>query len=151
MKKLGAYKLNKAFTDGVEIRLDQAPDVVFLVKLPSSYNRGYSEALYSGMSMSLDDKGEIKAGTSLVAARYVQVDAFVDYCLVSIDGEPVPDEFKDEYPEAVAELISKAGDLVEDIESKVADAVGKSQASSNGSPDGQEKKSSTPKLSNVAS
>ena len=151
MKKLEAYKLNKAFTDGVEIRLDQAPDVVFLVKLPSSYNRGYSEALYSGLSMSMDDKGQMKTDTSLVTARYVQVDAFVDSCLVSIDGEPVPDNFQQEYPDAISELMEKASELVEDIESKVTEAVGKSSASSSGSPDGQEKKSSTPKLSNVAS
>lgn len=150
MNKLKAYKLNKAFTDGVEIRLDNAPDVVFLVRLPSSYNRGYSEALYSGMSMSLDDKGEMKTGTSLVAARYVQVDAFVEHCLVSMDGEPIDDDFSTEYPEAVAELISKAGDLVEAIESKVTDAVGKSQTSLSGSPDGQARKSSTPELSSAA-
>jgi hypothetical protein len=151
MNKLKAYKLDNAFTDGVDIRLDLNPDVVFLVKLPSTYNRGYSEALYSGMSMSLDDNGEVKSGTSLVAARYVQADAFVEHCLVSIDGEPVPDDFGEVYPDAVTELISKASDLVEAIESKVADAVGKSQASSNGKPDGQEKKSSTPELSKVAS
>jgi len=150
MNKLKAYKLNKAFTDGVEIRLDDAPDVVFLVRLPSTYNRGYSEALYSGMSMSLDEDGQVKTGSSLMVARYVQEDAFVEHCMVSMDGDPIDDDFQAEYPEAVAELISKAGDLVEAIESKVTDAVGKSQASLSGKDDGLEKKSSTPKLSSAA-
>jgi len=150
MNKLKAYKLNKAFTDGVEIRLDDAPDVLFLVRLPSTYNRGYSEALYSGMSMSLDDDGQVKTESSIMVARYVQEDAFVEHCLISMDGEPIDADFQAEYPEAVAELIRKAADLVEDIESKVTDAVGKSQASSNGKADGQEKKSSTHKLSSAA-
>jgi len=150
VNKLKAYKLNKAFTDGVEIRLDDAPDVVFLVRLPSTYNRGYSEALYSGMSMSLDEDGQVKTGSSLMVARYVQEDAFVEHCMVSMDGDPIDDDFQAEYPEAVAELISKAGDLVEAIESKVTDAVGKSQASLSGKDDGLEKKSSTPKLSSAA-
>jgi len=150
MNKLKAYKLNKAFTDGVEIRLDDAPDVVFLVRLPSTYNRGYSEALYSGMSMSLDDDGQVKTGSSLMVARYVQEDAFVEFCLVSMDGDPIDVEFQADYPDAVAELMRKAGDLVEALESKVTDAVGKSQASSTGKADGQAKRSSTPKLSSAA-
>jgi len=149
MSKLDAYKIDKAFTEGVEIRLDMAPDVVFLVRLPSTYNRGYSEALYSGMSMALDDDGHVKTDASLMVARYVQEDAFVDYCLVSMDGEPIDANFKRDYPEAVAELIRKSADLVESIESRVKDAVGKSQASSNGKVAGQVKKSSTPNLSSA--
>jgi len=150
MNKLKAYKLNKAFTDGVEIRLDDAPDVVFLVRLPSTYNRGYSEALYSGMSMSLDDDGQVKTGSSLMVARYVQEDAFVEFCLVSMDGDTIDADFQADYPDAVAELMRKAGDLVEALESKVTEAVGKSQASLTGKADGQEKRSSTPSLSSAA-
>jgi hypothetical protein len=150
MDKLRKYKIDKAFTEGVEIRLDNAPDVVFLVKLPSRYNRGYSEALYSGMSMSLNDDGSVKADASLVSARYIQEDAFVDYCLVSIDGEDVPSGFQGDYPEAVSELMTKAADLVEAIESKVDDAVGKSPASSNGNQSGQAKTDSTVSLSSAA-
>ena len=67
-----------------------------------------------------------------------------------MDGEAIDADFRRDYPEAVSELMSKAADLVEAIESKVVDAVGKSQASSSGNPDGQEKKSSTPKLSSAA-
>jgi hypothetical protein len=151
MNKLAAYKLDKSFTDGVEIRLDDAPDVVFLVRLPSTYNRGYSQALYSGLKMSLDDSGEVKTDTSnLMSARYVQEDAFVEYCLVSQDGEPIEADFQKDYPDAVVELMNKASDLVSAIEDKVSDAVGKSQASSSGKADGQAKKSSTLSLSSAA-
>jgi hypothetical protein len=150
MNKLKAYKLDKSFTDGVEIRLDNAPDVVFLVRLPSMYNRGYSQALYGGMGMTLDNAGEVKAGASLMVARYAQEDAFIEHCLISQDGEPIDDDFQIEYPEAVAELISKSNDLVVAVESKVTDAVGKSPASSSGKADGQGKKSSTLSLSSAA-
>jgi hypothetical protein len=150
MNKLKAYKLDKSFTEGVEIRLDDAPDVVFLVRLPSMYNRGYSQALYGGMSMSLDEKGEVKTGASMMVARYVQEDAFVEHCLVSMDGESIDSDFQAEYPEAIAELITKSGELVAAIEDKVSDAVGKSPASSSGKVDGQAKKSSTLSLSTAA-
>jgi hypothetical protein len=149
MKGLSKYKLNKAFTEGVDIRLDDAPDVVFRVRLPSQYNRGYTQALYSGLEWSLED-GEVKTGGSMIATRYVQTDAFMEHCLVSIDGEPVPDSFAEEYPEAVSELMNKTSELVEELESKVESTVGKSQTSSPGSESGQEKKPSIQSLSREA-
>lgn len=148
MKGLDSYKLDKAFTEGVEIRLDNAPDTVFLVKLPSQYNRGYTQALYSGLDWDIQD-GEVKTGGSLIATRYMQEDAFMEYCLMSIDGEPVPEGFLQEYPAAVAELMSKTNDLVQDIEAKVTTTVKKSQASSSGKNAGQEKSSSTESLNSA--
>ncbi len=147
MDKLAKYKLDKSFTEGVEIRLDNAPDVVFLVTLPSMYNRNYAQAMYSGMSMSMSDDGNITADTNIVVARYVQEDAFFDHCLKEMDGEPVPESFKRDYPEALTELMTKATELANDIENRVNDAVGKSQASSTGKADGQEKSNSKPSLS----
>ena len=44
MNKLASYKLDKAFTDGVDIYLDAAPDCAFRVRLPSQYNRVYTQA-----------------------------------------------------------------------------------------------------------
>jgi len=151
MKGLDSYKLDKAFTEGVEIRLDDAPDTVFLVKLPSQYNRGYTQALYGGLDWSFDDNGEVKTGGSLLATRYLQEDAFMEFCLESIDGEQVPDNFLQEYPSAVAELMSKTNDLVQSLEEKVSKSVGKSSASSSGKKSGQEKSDSTNSLSSAAS
>ena len=70
MKGLDSYKLDKAFTDGVEIRLDDAPDIVFLVKLPSQYNRGYTQALYSGLEWDISEDGEVKTGGSLESSHF---------------------------------------------------------------------------------
>lgn len=151
MKGLDSYKLDKAFTDGVEIRLDDAPDVVFLVKLPSQYNRGYTQALYSGLEWDISEDGEVKTGGSLVATRYVQEDAFLEYCLQSVDGEPIPENFHHDYPAAVSELMSKTNDLVQSLEAKVSKSVGKSSTSLSGSGDGQEKNSSMKALSREAS
>jgi hypothetical protein len=150
MDKLKAYKLDNAFSDGVVIYLDAAPDVEFLVKLPSQYNRDYSEALYSGLSMSVDDVGQVKAGASIMIARHVQEDAFCEYCLLSIDGEPVPDNFQRVYPDAVTELITKATELASAIEERVKDAVGKSSTSSSGKKTGQAKSDSMSSLSSAA-
>jgi hypothetical protein len=151
MKGLENYKLDKAFTEGVEIRLDDAPDTVFLVKLPSQYNRGYTQALYSGLEWDIGEDGEVKTGGSLIATRYAQEDAFMQFCLETIDGEPVPDNFLADYPAAVAELMAKTNDLVQAIEEKVSKSVGKSSASSSGKKGGQEKSSSTSSLSREAS
>lgn len=151
LKGLDSYKLDKAFTEGVEIRLDNAPDVVFLVKLPSQYNRGYTQALYSGLTWDFDDKGEVQAGGSLVATRYMQEDAFVEFCLESIDGEPVPENFQRDYPAAIKELMEKTSELVQELESKVTKTVGKSSASSSGKGSGQVRNDSTESLSAEAS
>ena len=149
MKGLDSYKLDKAFTEGVEIRLDNAPDTVFLVKLPSQYNRGYTQALYSGVSFDFTESG-VKTNSSLVEARHSQEDAFVGHCMISIDGESVPDGFAAEYPSAVAELIAKASDLAGAIDERVSDSVKKSLATSNGKGGGQGKSGSIQNLSEKA-
>lgn len=146
MKGLEKYKLDKAFTKGTIIYLDSAPHVEFLVKLPSPYNRGYTQGLYGAMDFSIDGEGEVKAGGGLISAKYAQEDAFLDHCLVSIDGEPVPKEFSVEYPEALQELMSKATELANAITERVDDSVKKSSASSDGSETGEAKKSSMPTL-----
>lgn len=146
MDKLGKYKLDKAFSDGVDIRLDDAPDVVFTVRLPSQYNRAYTQALYSSMEWDLGEDGAIKTGGSLMATRYAQEDAFLEHCLMSMDGEPITEGFAKDYPEAVAELMSKAIDLSNDIQERVETSVKKSPASSNGNDSGQEKSGSTSTL-----
>ncbi len=151
MKGLKAYKLDKAFTDGVVIRLEDAPDVAFLVRLPSGYNRAYTQAVYGGMRFDLDDEGNVKPGGSLLETKYAQEDAFMEHCLVSIDGEPVPDNFAVDYPRALQELMSKAQELANALDEQVDDAVKKSPATSNGSTDGEVKKSSMQHLQSAAS
>lgn len=125
MDKLAHYKLDKAFTRGVVIRLDHAPDVEFLVKLPSQYNREYCQALYGAMQWESGADGEVKTGGALMATRYAQEDAFIAHCLLSQDGEPIPESFAEEYPEAVAELMTKANDLSAEIGKRVEDAAKK--------------------------
>jgi hypothetical protein len=140
---LDAYKLDKAFTEGVELRLDKAPDDVFVVKLPSQYNRGYTSAVYGAMQLNIGEDGKVKAAGDMMATRYKQEDAFVDHCIVSLNGEPLPEGFVTEYPEALTELMAMANDLANAIDGKVDSTVKKSSASSTGSRSGQAEKSST--------
>ena len=150
MDKLARYKLDKAFTDGVVIRLDDAPDVEFLVRLPSQYNRGYTQSLYGGMKFDIDGEGNVKPGGGLMEARFAQEDAFLSSCLLSIDGEAVPDSFGTDYPIALQELMTKATDLANAIEERVGDSVKKSSASSTGKSAGQGEKVSTAGLKKAA-
>ena len=136
MNKLKGYKLNKAFTDGVAIPLDNA-EVSFMVRLPSQYNRGYQQAICSGMGMKLDEDGNAVLGGDIMVARYAQVDAFVEHCLLSMDGEAIPDDFAIEYPDAVSELLGKATEMANDIEDKVSESVKKSSGSATGKGSGQ--------------
>jgi hypothetical protein len=146
MKGLSKYKLDKAFTEGVVIILDDAPDVPFLVKLPSPYNRAYTQSLYSSMGFSVADDGSIQTDGSLMDTRFAQEDAFLSHCLVSIDDEPADPSFAKDYPEALAELMTKANELAEAISAKVSDSVGKSSASLDGKKTGQEKSGSIQSL-----
>jgi len=146
---LESYKLDKAFTDGVDIRLDNAPEVVFKVRLPSQYNRGYTQAMYASIEWSMGPDG-IKTGSSLMATKFAQEDAFMANCLISMDGDPIPAGFQDEYPAAVEELMRKANELTKEIDEKVEDSVKKSPALSSGKANGQGVKTSTPTLSAAA-
>lgn len=152
MDKLSSYKLDRAFTDGVEIVLDDAPDCIFMVRLPSAtYNRDYARAIFEGMAMDVGSEGEVKMGkVNMVVAKQVQDDAFVDHCIKSIDNKPVPKHFLRDYPTAVAELLEKANALTAKLEEKIADSVKKSEATSNGSSDGAERSDSMPSLSSAA-
>lgn len=143
---LDSYKVDKAFTTGVEIRLDAAPEDVFQVRLPSMYNRGYSQAVYSGMKV---EDGEMTS-SNLVIAKFARDDAFVDHCILSLNGEPLPSGFVDDYPMAVAELLEKADALTAELEARVTDAVKKSPPTSTGNKGGQEEKSSIEALSKAA-
>ena len=149
MDKLAAYKLDRAFTEGVEITLDAAPEVVFLVKLPSQYFREYTQALYGSIDFELSEDGKVKPGR-LMDSKFAQEDAFVKHCLVSMDGEPLPDDFASRWPAALTELIEKAQEMSNAIEEKVADTKKKSLNISSGNGDGQAKRSSTESLKSAA-
>lgn len=149
MDKLARYKLDKAFTDGVEVRLDDAPDVAFLIRLPSQYNRAYTQALYGSVEIDFNDGGKVSGG--LLKTRFAQEDAFLDHCLLAMDGDKVPVDFAQQYPKALQELMEKAAELAGAIDDKVATSVKKSPASLTGKGDGQAGKSSTPALSAKAS
>ena len=138
---LDAYKLDKGFTEGVEITLDAAPDDVFVVLLPSMYNRKYSQALYSGMDFSELEDGTNKV--NYVVAKYAKDDAFVEHCLLTLNGKPLPPRFVDEYPSAVDELARKADEMAAAIDERVKNTVKKSQPTSTGTSGGQAKMSST--------
>ena len=146
MDKLSKYKIDKAFTEGVDIYLDDAPDVAFRVKLPSQYNRGYTNSLYGGMGFKIGDAGQVETETSIMNAKFAQEDAFVEHCLVSMDGDGIPDSFAVDYPTALEELMKKSNELASDIEAGVSDTVKKSPASLTGSASGQANKGSMPSL-----
>ena len=133
LDKLNSYKLDSAYKDGVVINLDDAPDVDFLVKLPGPYNRPYMAALYGSMNMGLNKDGELDAKVNIVQTRQAQEDAFLAYCLISIDGQPAPDNFAEDYPKAIEELINKSNELVERISNRVEHASKKLQPTLTGS------------------
>ena len=149
MNSLKKYKLDKAFTEGVTMYLDDAPDVAFLVKLPSAYNRAYSQALYGSLDWSMEE-GQVKTGGGLMATHYLQQDAFIEHCLISADGEPIPADFAAEYPTALAELMEKANELAAEITEKVETSAKKLSVSSSGSENGQDGNSSMPDLKTKA-
>lgn len=148
---LDSYKLHKAFTEGVVIRLDKAPDDEFRVKLPSQYNREYTRAQYEGVDLDISPDGTVNAANGgavmLLVAKKAQEDAFCNHCIKSWNGGPLPENFAEEYPEALYELMEKATEMAEEINSRVDTAVKKSPASSPSSKSGQERKSSTSSLS----
>ena len=86
----------------------------------------------------------------MIATRFAQEDAFVQHCIKSMDGEPLPSTFAQDYPTAVAELLEKATDLANAIEERVSDSVKKSPALSTGKGSGQVKKASIESLSSAA-
>ena len=135
--KLSSYKLNSAYTEGVDFTLDEAPDVIFRVILPGQYNRAYMADLYNSMDIDVTEDGTVSRGESnLVETSKAQEIAFIDHCLVSIDGEPVPKDFLSEYPKAVRELVEKANEATLQLEGDVENAVKKSALSSVGSSSG---------------
>lgn len=150
MDKLNKYKLDKAFTDGVDIYLDDAPDVAFRVRLPSQYNRGYTNALYGGMGFKIGVDGAVNTEANVMDAKFAQEDAFMSCCLLEIDGEAVPEGFKTDYPAALTELMEKATELANEIEDGVSNTVKKSPALSTGSASGQVSKGSTLSLKSGA-
>lgn len=150
MDKLVKYKIDKAFTEGVDIRLDDAPEVCFRVRLPSQYNRGYTNKLYSGMNLKISEDGKVNSDANVMDAKYASEDAFVDHCLVSMDGDPIPDSFAADYPTALSELIGKATELAAEIEARVSDTAKKSPSLSDGKESGQANKRSTVSLKSGA-
>ena len=146
MDKLSKYKIDKAFTEGVDIYLDDAPDVAFRVRLPSQYNRGYTNALYGGMGFKVGTDGTVKTDANIMDAKYAQEDAFLTNCLLTVDGEPVDKDFATNYPAALTELMEKAAELAGEIEAGVSDTVKKSPALLAGSESGQASKDSMPNL-----
>jgi len=137
--KLGNYKLDKAFSDGVSIYLDDAPDVEFKVKLPSQYNRAYTQALYGSLELTVDADGALSSGGNLMRTRFQQEDSFVEHCLLTMDGEPISGDFQATYPDAVTELMEKANELANTLSERVTDSAKKSSASSSGNASGQAK------------
>ena len=136
MDVLENYKLDRAFSEGVEIILEKAPGAVFLVKLPSTHNREFARALYSGVGFELDDSGEFKPTGSIIEATYAQQDAFVKGCIVSVNNEPVPTGFAEKYPEALAELMEKARALADELDAGIDEAVKKPPTISSGNKSG---------------
>lgn len=130
LDKLKSYRINNAYTEGVIINLDDADDVDFLVKLPGPYNRPYIAAIYGDID--IDMSGETSNKINVLRTREVQEKAFLDHCLVSIDGEVPPKDFAELYPAALEELMSKATAKVEEISARVDAGIKKSQPTSIG-------------------
>lgn len=126
MDKLKAYKVDKGYSEGVEITLDRAEGVVCLVKLPGPYNRPYMAAIYGNVRINVGADGEATGEIQAFEARDNQERAFVEHCLLTIDNQPVPVDFIEEYPEALSELMGKASLMVEEIANRVEEGSKKS-------------------------
>jgi hypothetical protein len=112
LDKLKRYRVDSAYTQGVVITLDEAPDVEFLVRLPGKHNRAYIAEMYGAVEFSLD--GEVPNVTRTFSEMQdLQERAFLKHCLLSIDGEPVPPDFAAEYPDALEELMAKANKMAQ--------------------------------------
>jgi hypothetical protein len=132
LDKLKSYRVDSAYTTGVTITLPKAPDVAFQVVLPGKHNRAYIADVYGALQLTMD--GDISSvQTSVLEARERQEQAFLRHCLKSIDGEPVPDSFADEYPEALEELMAKANEMALALQEDADDAEKKSVPTSAGS------------------
>lgn len=147
-EKLGAYRINPVYTEGVDIFLDRAPGVPFTVALPGKHNRAYIAALYSGIEFSIEGD-DAQLNTSAIDLRERQEKAFLDHCLKKMDGEAFNAEslkvFSDGHPDALEELMVKANELALEIQEDAEQAGKTSAVSSSGSSDG------TATLSSIAS
>ena len=150
MDILENYKLDKCFTDGVEITLDNAPEAVFMVKLPSTHNREYARVLYSGAKYEVDEQGNITSAASMVEAMHANQDAFIKGCMISLNGKPVPVDFAEKYPEALAELMVKAREMADNLDQEAADIVKKPVTSTSGATHGPTNGASTSSLKAAA-
>lgn len=124
MDKLSKYRVDKGYTEGVHLTLDNAPDVDFLVKLPGPHNRAYMAEVYGRINIDMSSD-EVELSLSALDAKTIQEESFVKHCIMSIDGEPAPEDFLEQYPDAVSELMSKAQAIVNKLMGVVEDGVKK--------------------------
>lgn len=119
------HGLDAAITKGKVYILDSNKDYEFLVRLPSEYNKAYQNQVSGALKMSYDDEGGVVMGATMLEFREAQRAAFLAHCLMSINGEPVPKEFSDNFTRVIDELFALANDDAAAIDGAVKDAVKK--------------------------
>lgn len=135
---LAHYQTNEAFTRGVVIKLDHAPEYEFLVALPGRANRAFIHEAFAAVDVDVQDGKVVpnfKQGA--VKAAEDRRRAFINHCLKSVNGEPIPANFELDYAAALDELQQKAENLAEKIDKEIDEAAKKSVPSLVGSTDGQ--------------
>lgn len=129
--KFPKYRVNSAFTEGVEIQLDHYPGVVAVVRLPGQHNRPYQQAIFG--SMEIDANGVVgMTSSSALDAKNRLVDAFIAHCIVSIAGEEPDESLRDELLPMTEELMEKATEIAANLDTVVDDASKKSLPTSIG-------------------
>jgi hypothetical protein len=118
------HTLDRSITHGIEMTLDGNPDYVWVVKVPSQYNRAYSIAAAGSARIRFSEDGETSVAAGLEALE-AQRRAFFDHCIVSVNGESVPSDFYAEFPNVVQELYARAIEAAAKLSEKVEDTAGK--------------------------
>lgn len=122
---LDAYKMPKSVSEGVEIPLEDAPEVVCVVKLPTTYNKPFRSYIMDNLKVGPSGMVE----QPLHEVDQIRREGFLETCLVmiSVEGVPVadPKAFFVEYPIAEDEVFANATKMAKELEEKTEDKAKK--------------------------
>lgn len=112
---LDKYKLPLCLTEGVEITLDDAPEVKITVAMPISSNRKFAFGWAKRLPMTQDGKFEANPFDVMEAQRA----ELIDSCILKLEGVDKPETFFSDYPLVIEELWSKVQELLPNYEKQL--------------------------------
>lgn len=114
---LDKYKLPLCLTEGVEITLDDAPEVKITVAMPISSNRKFAFGWAKRLPMNQDGKFEANPFDVMEAQRA----EFINSCILKLEGVDKPETFFSDYPLVIEELWNKVQNLLPNYEKQLED------------------------------